>query len=203
MVRSTSNNGAQGLLPCVYLATLAFAAAMGGCSNETSAVQSDHAAKTGAGGNSNELVTWFEDYKSWKQLTEQQLSPLHWQQEVVVYAQIKDSPVYYHNHKVYQLELEGEYIEDLPPSQQYRQYQTGAVIAKENYDVKGEARSLATVNFMVKQGKDDWRYIELNAEGEILHDSKTDPEAAQARCVFCHEPLAARDYIFHTLAPRK
>ena len=144
---------------------------------------------------------WSSYRNSWARLTGFELSGLHWNQFVIVYAN-KGRAIYKQNFAEY---IRFYVEEDDEEDAEFAEYEVGTVFVKENYIAHqgsvGDPLSLTTM-IKHKPGYDpdhgDWEYIQSDSKGNIILRGKASDALVNKVCADCHSSMDERDYIFAT-----
>ena len=144
-----------------------------------------------------------KDYRrNFVRLTGFEYSGLHWDQFVVIYAK-ESQPIYQYNYLEFVRTALSEDDEEDDSTPEFKQYNRGDIILKENYDKQqGRPGNPVSLTYMIKreagydQENGNWEYVQLDLQGNTMMRGNTTNPKVKALCFGCHVNIAERDFIF-------
>lgn len=149
--------------------------------------------------------------KDYRQVSDIEFSGMHWNSGISIFVKPgKTLENYMSNFEVFVEEFDslgsGDSTEFVD---MYKKYPLGSILVKEHYREKyvgtsplDHTPSFMTVMIKREEGYDpiiqDWQFMKLTTDGEVLIEGNSNNLAVRALCVECHRNVSSRDFVFST-----
>jgi hypothetical protein len=132
---------------------------------------------------------------SYQRVVTSHLSTLHWGRHVSIYLSDR-SERYRDNTRRGVRERAGDEVDA------FTAYDPGTVVVKEQRLMPGGAIDGWSIMVRGSSSKGlggPWRFIEVDAKRRVLLDGHGSDPMVAVRCAGCHQQIAARDFVFHSV----